>query len=130
MQDIDIAIHVVDPTKAIGAEERYILSILRKLNIPKILVINKSDLPEKEKIYLNDYKALSEDFTAVMELSALLNRHVEPLRQKVFELLPEGEKLYIDNQITNINRNFWVAEVIREKILLALRQEVPYTVHV
>lgn len=130
MQDIDIAIYVVDPTKSIGSEERYILSLLRKTECPKILVINKSDLPQKEKVYTDDYKALSEEFTDVFELSALLNRHVEPLRQKVFELLPEGNELYLDNQITNIDKNFWAAEVIREKILLALRQEVPYTVHV
>jgi GTP-binding protein Era len=130
VKDIDVAIYVVDPTKAIGTEERYILSLLRKIEAPKILVINKSDLPTKEKEFLDDYKALAEDFAAVFELSALLDRHVEPLRQKVFELLPEGGELYLDNQITNIDKNFWVAEIIREKILLALRQEVPYTVHV
>ncbi|KKQ40256.1 MAG: GTPase Era [Candidatus Magasanikbacteria bacterium GW2011_GWA2_37_8] len=130
VQDIDLAVYVADPTRAIGVEERYILAILRKLDVPKIMVINKSDLPEKEKTYLDDYKALTEEFTATFELSALLNRHVEPLRQKVFELLPEGNELYLDNQITNIDKNFWAAEVIREKILLALRQEVPYSVHV
>jgi len=130
VKDVDLAIYVVDPTKSIGAEERYILAILRKLDIPKILVINKSDLPNKEKIYLDDYKALADDFAVIMELSALFDRHVEPLRQKVFELLSEGGELYLDNQITNIDKNFWAAEIIREKILLALRQEVPYTVHV
>lgn len=130
VQDVDVAIYVVDPTKEIGTEERYILALLRKIKSPKILVLNKSDLPERQKEYLNDYKALSEEFTATFELSALLDRHVEPLRQKVFELLPEGGELYLDNQITNIDKNFWAAEIIREKILLALRQEVPYTVHV
>jgi GTP-binding protein Era len=130
MQEVDVAIYVVDPTKTIGVEERYILAMLRKIKSPKILVINKSDLPEKQKSYLDDYKSLAEEFTAVFELSALLDRHVEPLRQKVFELLPEGGELYLDNQITNIDKNFWAAEIIREKILLALRQEVPYTVHV
>ena len=130
VQDVDVAIYVVDPTKAIGTEERYILSLLRKIESPKILVINKSDLPQKSKEFLDDYKALAEEFDAVFELSALLDRHVEPLRQKVFELLPEGGELYLDNQITNIDRNFWAAEIIREKILLALRQEVPYSVSV
>lgn len=130
IKDIDVAIYVVDPTKEIGVEERYILALLRKIKSPKILVLNKSDLPEKEKRFLNDYKELSEEFNATFELSALLDRHVEPLRQKVFEFLPEGGELYLDNQITNIDKNFWAAEIIREKILLALRQEVPYTVHV
>ncbi len=130
MKDIDLILYVVDPTKSIGSEERYILSLLRKSKVPKILIINKSDLPEKEKIYINDYRDLSEDFSAVLELSALMNRHVEPLRNKVFELLPEGEPFYPPEQLTNIEPKFWVAEIIREKIFLALRKEVPYSTHV
>lgn len=130
LQDIDLIIYVVDPTKPIGSEERYIQSIARKMDTPKILVINKCDLPAKEKEFLEDYKALGEDFDAVVELSALRNRHVEPLRQKVFELLPAGEPLYPPEQLTNVDEKFWVAEIIREKIFLALRKEVPYTTHV
>lgn len=130
LKEIDEILYVVDPTKAIGAEERYIMSILRKLDIPKILVLNKSDLPEKEKKYLEDYKQLADEFDAVFELSALLNRHIQPLVQKVFELLPEGGAMYEGDQITNIGKGKWIAEVIREKILLALRKEVPYTINV
>jgi len=130
IQDIDLLIYVVDPSKSIGEEERYMQSIMRKAKTPKILVINKSDLTAKEKPYLEDYKNLDIEFDGVFELSAVKNRHVEPLRQKVMELLPEGEKIYEDGQITNISSEFWLAEVIREKIMLALRQEVPYSVHV
>ncbi len=130
LQDVDVALYVVDPTKAIGPEERYILSALRKLDFPKILIINKSDLPEKEKTYLNDYKNLDEGFTAVFELSALYNRHIQPLKEKVFELLPEGHPMYEGDQITNMGKGHWIAEVIREKLLLALRKEVPYTINV
>lgn len=130
IQDINMIIYVVDPTKSLGAEERSTMAMIRNLDIPKLLVINKSDLPAKEKIYLDDYKSLGENFTAVFELSALQNRHVQPLRDKVFELLPEGEPLYPPEQLTNVNEKFWVAEIIREKIFKALRQEVPYTTHV
>lgn len=130
MEDIDILIYVVDPTKSIGTEERYMQSILRKSNSPKIMVINKSDLHEKEKKYLDDYKNLDIEFSEIFELSALKNRHIEPLRKKVMELLPEGDAIYEEGQITNISREFWLAEVIREKITLALRQEVPYSFHV
>jgi GTP-binding protein Era len=55
---------------------------------------------------------------------------VQPLRDKVFELLPYGEPMYEGDQITNIGKSHWIAEIIREKILLALRKEVPYTTHV
>ncbi len=130
MEDIDVMLYVVDPTKAIGAEERYIMSILRKMDKPKLLIINKSDLPEKEKTYLEDYKQLADDFTQVFELSALYNRHIQPLKEKVFELLPVGEAMYTGDQITNLGKGHWISEVIREKILLALRKEVPYSVAV
>ncbi|MFA6485764.1 MAG: GTPase Era [Candidatus Magasanikbacteria bacterium] len=132
IQEIDGIVYVVDPEKPIGAEERFVMSILRKLEIPKILVINKCDLPAKEKMYLDDYKQLTEEieFVAMYELSALKNRHVEPLRKKVFEILPEGEPNYPPEQLTNLDHKFWVAEIIREKIFLALRKEVPYTTNV
>lgn len=130
LKEIDLVLYVVDPTKPIGAEERFVLAMLRRLTIPKILVINKCDLPANEKIYLTDYKLMNENFAAVFELSALYNRHIQPLKEKVFELLPYGEPMYEGNQITNIGRGQWIAEIIREKILLALRKEVPYTVHV
>lgn len=130
VKQIDLAIYVADPGKPIGAEERSALALLRKLPIPKILVINKSDLPKEEKSYLEDYQALAEEFASMFELSALRRRHIQPLIDKVFELLPEGEPLYPPDQLTNIDKKFWIAELIREKIFLALRKEVPYTTHV
>ena len=130
VKDIDVVIYVADPTKPIGPEERSVLSIIRKLKIPKLMAINKSDLPDKEKEFLDDYKALADDFISIYELSAIKNRHIQPLVSKVFELLPDGEPLYPPEQLTNVDRNFWIAEIIREKIFLALRKEVPYTTHV
>lgn len=129
-KEIDLAVHVVDPSKEIGTEERYILSLVRKMKIPKLLVINKCDLPKKEKPYLDDYLALADGYEAIFELSALNNRHVQPLREKVAELLPQGEAFYPPEQLTNADPKFWLAEIIREKIFLAMRKEVPYTTHV
>lgn len=130
IQDIDLIIYVVDPSKSLGVEERYILGLLRKIHTPKFLAINKSDLPEKDKKFLSDYLNLRDEFTEVFELSALLNRHIEGLRQKAMAVLPVGEPIYPEGQITNISRETWVAEIIREKIFLALRQEVPYSLSV
>lgn len=130
LKQIDVVIYVADPTKPIGPEERSVLSIVRKVNIPKIMVLNKCDLSTKEKEFLDDYRALSDDFLATFELSAIKNRHIQPLIAKVFELLPEGEPYYPPDQLTNVDKNFWISEIIREKIFLALRKEVPYTTHV
>ncbi len=130
LQDIDVLVYVVDPAKAIGSEERSIMALVRASRVPRIMVINKSDLPEREKEFLEDYRSLAPDFTAVYELSALKNRHIQPLVEQVLDLLPVGEPLYPPDQLTNVDKNFWVAELIREKIFLALRKEVPYSTQV
>lgn len=130
LQGIDVILYVVDPSKSLGVEERATLAMIRNLETPKLLVINKSDLPTKEKVFLDDYKALADQFTQVFELSAQENRDVQPLRDKVFELLPIGEPTYPPTQLTNMDEKFWISELIREKIFKALRQEVPYTTHV
>lgn len=130
LQDIELIVYVVDPSKSLGEEERYTLALVRKLDLPKILVINKSDLSDKEKTYLEDYKDLIEEFDANFELSALKDRHIKPLREKIFELLPIGEAVYPTNQTTNLDEKKWIAEIIREKLFLTLRQEIPYSTHV
>jgi len=130
MQDINLILYVVDPSKQIGAEERYSLSLLRKTEMPKILIINKSDLAEKEKKYLEDYRELGSEFQSVFVLSALKLRHLKPLLDKIFELLPAGEPYYEAGQLTNLTSKNWIAEIIREKIFNSLRQEVPYSTHV
>jgi len=127
LHGVDLAIYVVDPTKSLGSEERSVMAMVRHIKVPKILVINKSDLPKEEKEYLDDYMAIADEFDAVFQLSALRNSHIQPLVEKVFELLPVGVPFYPPDQLTNIDKNFWISELIREKIFLALRKEVPYT---
>ncbi|MFH1789720.1 MAG: GTPase Era [bacterium] len=127
LQDIDIVLYMVDPSREFGEEERYAMSIIRKINAPKILAINKCDLPEKQKPCIDDYRDISDEFSAVFEISALKNRHIKPLVEKIFELLPEGPAMYPDNQLTNLSTEEWIAEIILEKIFNLMRQEAPYT---
>ncbi len=130
IQDIDIIVYVVDPTREIGEEERHIFGLIRHLSIPKILVINKSDLPHRDKKYLPDYRLWSKEFEDVFELSALRGGHITPLKNKVIELLPEGVELYPEEQLTNITNSFWIAEIIREKVFSVFDKEVPYSITV
>jgi len=127
---VDLVLYVVDPTREIGDEERAVYGMIRNLEIPKILVINKSDLEPGKKQYQNFYESWSDDFNAVFVLSALRGSHIQPLREKVIELLPAGERNYEENQLTNIDDYFWVAEIIREKIYSVLDKEVPYSISV
>ena len=130
LEGVDVIIYVVDPTREIGDEERYTYGLIRHLDVPKILVINKSDLHKSERKHAEAYEEWSEDFDAVFNLSALRASHIEPLKSKVIELLSEGEPMYMDQQITNVNDHFWTAEIIREKIFSVFDKEVPYSMTV
>ena len=130
LNGIDLIIYVVDPTREIGPEERATYGMIRHLNTPKILVINKSDLADRDRPYSTDYEAWGKDFAGVFILSAIRGSHIQPLKQKVMELLPEGEPMYGEEQLTNIDNYFWIAEIIREKIFSVFDKEVPYSVSV
>lgn len=129
-ESVDLIIYVVDPTREIGDEEMAALGMIRHLEIPKILVINKCDLPQDERHYQSSYERWAKDFDAFFVLSATKNRHVEPLRQKVMEMLPEGELMYPPDQWTNVDNFFWVSEIIREKVFSIFNQEIPYSIAV
>lgn len=129
-QEIDLIVYVADPTREIGDEERAALGLIRYLEIPKILVINKSDLPKRERPYQENYERIGADFNSVFSLSALHASHIQPLKEKVMELLPEGEPLYPKEQWTNIDDYFWIAEIIREKVFSVFDKEVPYSITV
>ncbi len=132
LEGVDVILYVVDPTREIGDEERYTYGLIRHLDIPKILVINKSDLHHSERKHQEQYEAWGPDFDSVYSLSAIKARHITPLKNKVFELLPEGEehKMYDGHQITNVDESFWTAEIIREKLFSVLDKEVPYSITV
>jgi len=128
LRDIDVIVYVTDPTRAIGTEEKFALSLLDNLEQPKILVINKTDLMDIP--YLESMRALADRFDKVIELSALYGKNINILREAIFEYLPVGEAYYPEGQLTNMPNEEWLAELIREKLFLRLREEVPYSVHV
>lgn len=128
LEGVDLVLYVVDPTRAIGEEEEDIMDLIRDVRTPKILVINKIDEPRPK--YIEDYRALSSDFAAAVEVSALKGTHLKTLVKETFARLPEGEAVYPEHQITNLDNRTWYSELIREKLFMALHQEVPYTVAV
>lgn len=131
LEGVDVIIYVVDPSREIGDEERYAFGLIRHIDLPKILVINKSDLPERERRHQKEYELLGKDFTAIYSLSALRASHIHPLKDKVMELMPEGgDPMYGEGQLTNVHEYFWIAELIREKVFSVFDKEVPYSMTV
>lgn len=130
-EQVDLVIYMVDQTRKRDFEESKVLGIVRKINKPKILVINKIDDPGKS--FLPQYKFLEEEFNDVFQISAINNMHIKPLLDKIFEYLPEknidSEKLPPDlaYPILNLDSKIFISELIREKIFLMMGEEIPYT---
>ena len=121
---VDLILYIVDPTRHIGSEEYAVHTVVRNSKIPTILVFNKSDQNAK---YKNEYLAWADDCLGTVEVSAQKETGLKTLLQLVFDNLKEQEPLYPPGQLTNVSNDFWLAELIREKIFLKMRDEVPYT---
>ena len=125
LEGIDVLLYIVDPTRAIGEEERHLLGMVRHAEIPKIFVLNKSDMTGAP--YREDYRELGRDFQELLEVSAFRGLHLEALVEACFKYLPEGAPLYERDEKTNVSKEHWTEEVIREKLYYHLYKEVPYT---
>lgn len=129
-EEVDLVIYMVDHTRRRDFEEAKVLGIVRKIEKPKILVINKID--KEEGSYLAQYEFMKEEFPDSFEISALKSRNLGPLLTRIFELMPlkkEDENLEHVNPypVMNIDSRTFVAELIREKVFLMMGEEIPYT---
>jgi GTP-binding protein Era len=127
---IDAILYVVDPTRAPGAEEEFIQSLLKNAGKPLLYLINKGDLSEKERPHLEHYRAVDVGQQGSADVSAKTHKNLNLVVDKLFELLPEGEPYYPDLQITDMAHKEWLEELIREKCFHALHEELPYSVRV
>lgn len=127
--EVDVVIYMVDQTRRRDFEEARVLGLVRKINKPKILVINKVD--DEGKSFLPQYKFLEEEFKYVFQISALHKTHVKPLINTLFDLLTDkkGEEIPADlaYPVLNIDSRIFISELIREKVFLMMGEEIPYT---
>ena len=129
-KDVDAVILVVDASKKINEGDAFIHDSLSK-KIPTFIAINKIDLirlPEAEavkKAYADMYPNAK-----ILELSAVENFGVDSLLEEIKAILPEGPRYYPEDQITDKDAAFFVSEVIREKLLKLLKEEVPHNLAV
>ncbi len=123
----ELIVYVADPTRAIGSEEHRIWNLIEATRRPKIMVINKCDLPDKKKPFIFEFRRLGEKCDALIEISALNETNLNALKDKIFELLPEGEPYYPEFQFSDMETKKWVEELIREKVFIQMHQEIPYS---
>ena len=131
LRDVDLILWLVEPSDYIGAAEQSIIERLSKVKTPVMLVINKIDKVKKEEIlrFIDAYrKAL--DFAAIVPVSALKGENTDDLTETIFKYLPEGPQYYDEDTITDQPERQIAAELIREKALRNLEDEIPHGVAV
>ncbi len=131
LNEVDVVLWLVEPTNYIGAGEQHILEKLRRIKTPVILVINKTDMVKKEEIlsYIDTYRK-EYDFAEIVPMSALRGDNTDILIDLIFKYLPYGPMFYDEDTITDQPERQIVAELIREKALHALNEEIPHGIAV
>ena len=131
LKDCDVVVWLVEPTTYIGAGEQEIVRLLKEIKMPVILVINKIDTVKKEEVltFIDAYRKIY-DFDEIVPLSALKGDNTDTLVDLIFKYLPYGPKYFDDDEVTDQPMRQIVAEVIREKALHALSDEIPHGIAV
>lgn len=127
VQDADVIVFMVDATSW-RQEDEMVLAKLQESTKPVILVINKIDLLENKADLLPLIAKLKDKyhFAHIMPISAMKAEHTHELEEEIAKLLPEGPQLFPEDQVTDKNIRFQAAEIIREKLIMATEEELPY----
>lgn len=131
LKEVDVILWLVEPSNFIGAGEQHIIEQLRKIPTPVILVINKIDTVKKEELlgFIDTYRR-EMDFAEIVPVSALKNDNTEELLKCIMQYLPYGPAFYDEDTITDQPQRQIVAELIREKALRCLEEEIPHGIAV
>lgn len=129
IEDVDIIVMVVDITEKIGKGDNFVIEVLKNIDKPVFLVINKIDKLPREEILkkIDEYQKLY-DFAEIIPVSARKKDNVDRLISVIKNYLPDNMQYYDDNTITNSTPEFIMAEFIREKVLDLTEEEVPHSV--
>lgn len=129
LQGVDVVVWLVDQWTW-QPEHDWMLEKIKHTSSPVILAVNKIDQCEdKDRLLPFLEKASAQyDFTAIVPISALRQINLDVLETQIMNLLPEGEPIYPDDQITDRSMRFMAAEIIREKLIRSLGQEVPHAI--
>lgn len=128
-KEVDLVLFLVDDSLSQGPGDKYIVEMLKNINTPKFLVINKMDKinPEDyEKIY-NEYEQ-TDIFDEIFPVSALEQKNIDILLESIEKFMPEGPQYFPSDMITDHPERFIVSEILREKVLMFLEDEVPHGV--
>ena len=137
IRDVDVVLWLVEPKEKLGEEDLSVLSIVAKAGSPVIIVITKTDAVKKEVIlatiaaYASAWKTQTgEELSDIIPVSARTKNGIDDLRATIFSRLPEGEPFYDPEEVTTQTQREIAGEIIREKALRLLQEEVPHGIAV
>ena len=127
---VDAILFLVDISKGFGKGDKFILDKIKNSNVPIFLLLNKIDLVKDKKTLLKDISEITKlyKFSEVIPVSAKKHDNVDLIINCLKKVLPESDKMYSDEELTNVSTRFILAEFVREKVLELTRDEIPHTV--
>jgi GTPase len=128
LRDADVVVAVVDVGEPPGAGDRFLMDLVGKVRVPRVLALNKADLVDKPALLprMAAYRD-SPGFADIVPVSALRGENVDRLEQVLLSHLPEGEPLYAEDYLTDQPERFFVAELVREQVLRHTHDELPFS---
>lgn len=131
IKEVDLVLFLINPDEEIGRGDKFIIETLKNQKAPVFLVVNKIDEFTQDRVAKTLQMYSQEmDFKEIIPISALKGKNVDTLVKLMVETMPEGPKYYPDDMITDVQERFVVSEIIREKALRTLREEIPHGIAV
>ncbi len=131
LQEVDVVVFVVDESMQTGSMDSYIIKDLRDITTPIVLLINKIDKLSQEEVFqlMDKYDKL-DLFKEIIPISALNNTNVDRFIQVLQKMMPEGPQYFPEDMVTDQPEKFVISELIREKALINLEEEIPHGIFV
>jgi len=127
VQDVDLVLFVLDVHKGISDTDKTLVEKFKKSGLPFVLCLTKTDITS-ESLLVSEMRNLSELGVPVVPVSARKGKNLSELMKVITSLLPEGEKIFGDDVISDRSERFMISEIMREKILLKFDKEIPHGV--
>lgn len=123
--DVDLVLFVMDAHEGISDNDRALLKKYSDLSVPTVLALTKTDIMT-ESLLISELKELGELGVDIVPVSARKGKNIKELLKVILEKLPEGEKIFVQDIVSDRSEKFMVSEIMREKILLKFDKEIPH----